>query len=101
MADIEKVIKGLECCNKPNNHDDCPYNGECHYNVCTHKLLDDALELLKEQQPKESRWVSIPYKKDRICKRCGHDEPYKYAEKETEIYMYCPHCGAKMEERTE
>ena len=59
------------------------------------------LGLIKEQQPKESRWVSIPYKKDRICKRCGHDEPYKYAEKETEIYLYCPHCGAKMEERIE
>lgn len=50
MADREKVIKGLECCNMPNNHDDCPYNGAAHYNICTHRLLTDAIALLKEQK---------------------------------------------------
>lgn len=52
MTDREKVIKGLECCNMPNNHDDCPYNGAAHYNTCTHQLLTDALALLKAQQPR-------------------------------------------------
>jgi len=52
MADRENVIKGLECCNMPNNHDDCPYNGAAHYNICTHQLLTDAIALLKEQEPR-------------------------------------------------
>ena len=50
MAELEKVIRGLECCNSPNNHEDCPYNGEAHYNICTHKLLADAISLLKAQE---------------------------------------------------
>lgn len=52
MTKLEKVIKGLECCNMPNNHDDCPYNGAAHYNICTHQLLTDAIALLKEQEPR-------------------------------------------------
>lgn len=49
MADIEKVIKGLECCvAKGNllNCKECPYYGKS----CTDKIHLDALELLKEQQ---------------------------------------------------
>lgn len=52
MTDREKVIKGLERCNAPNNHYDCPYNGAEHYNICTHRLLNDAIEALKAQQPR-------------------------------------------------
>ena len=55
-----------------------------------------ALELLEEQ---ESRWMSMPHKKDRVCERCGYDEPYKNAEKETMIYKFCPNCGARMKGR--
>lgn len=51
----EQVIKGLECCNMPNNHDDCPYNGAAHYNICTHQLLTDALALIREQQEEIQR----------------------------------------------
>lgn len=58
MTKIEKVINGLECCNMPNNHDDCPYNGAAHYNICTHQLLTDSIALLKEQE-----WISV---KDRL-----------------------------------
>lgn len=60
MADIEKVIKGIECCrntitenldSNPNACIECPYaeNG----NACSPwALFDDTLELLKEQQEK-------------------------------------------------
>ena len=51
MTEREKVIKGLECCNAPNDHEHCPYDGEEHYNICTHKLLTDAIALLKAQEP--------------------------------------------------
>ena len=51
MPDIEKVIKGLECCAK----DDCALNDICPYgkedtNTCIERLSADALELLKEQK---------------------------------------------------
>lgn len=52
MADLTKVIKGLECCNYPNDHENCPYNGAEHYNTCTHNLLNDAAELLEKQSKK-------------------------------------------------
>lgn len=74
MTDRKKVIRGLECCNAPNNHDECPYNGEAHYNICTHKLLKDATELLKRQD--ETRKVNIIAKLNNfistgVCPTCG------------------------------
>ena len=59
MPDIEKVIKGLECCyNRTDDPQtikclcsDCQYNNDditgrrCHIELC-----EDALELLKEQR---------------------------------------------------
>ena len=70
MPDREKVIKGLECCNAPNNHDDCPYNGDNHYNVCTHKLLCDALELLKEQEAVKVQYTAMGGLRYGACPQC-------------------------------
>ena len=58
MAELDKVIKGLQCCNSPNNHEECPYNGAEHYNICTHKLLNDAIALLKAQEPPKNASIS-------------------------------------------
>lgn len=46
-----------------------------------------------------SHWVSVPGKRDRICAHCEHDEPYKNAPDDADIYEYCPHCGAQMDEK--
>ena len=58
--DIEKVIKGLECCipsrdkeerdkERECRHQDCPYEHFMKGNYgCFWELLTDALELLKE-----------------------------------------------------
>ena len=43
------------------------------------------------------RWVSVAGKRDRICSRCLHDEPYKNADDDAEVFGFCPHCGAKMD----
>ena len=52
MADLEKVIKGLETCvNRiPGKYDcnECPY--ETDGNCCEINLTNDAIALLKEQQ---------------------------------------------------
>ena len=41
------------------------------------------------------RWVSVAGKRDRICSRCLHNEPYKNADDDAEVFEFCPHCGAK------
>ena len=51
MADIEKVIKGLESCKHPFCQTaDCPYAPWDRDLTCKDELFDDALELLKEQE---------------------------------------------------
>lgn len=51
MAELEKVIKGLERCSKTDkaNCEKCPYNHGEWFGQCTANLCSDALELLKEQ----------------------------------------------------
>lgn len=52
MADLEKVLKGLERCRKGFCFA-CPYNDGVDDNVdCKQKWADDALALLKEQEPR-------------------------------------------------
>lgn len=53
--------------------------------------------LSKASKTRIGKWISQPYQADRECSVCGHTEPYKFADKEAEIYHYCPHCGARME----
>ena len=54
MPDREKVIKGLECC-LANAHNKCPYTstdeGVDKVTPCTTYLMQDALALLKAQEP--------------------------------------------------
>lgn len=85
MADIEKVIKGLERCLKHT----CPdiYSKEykeCEYTVGLYcgqdKLLHEALELLKEKQP---RVLSYDEMKTMIGKPVYVEEPKRNAD---------PHC---------
>jgi len=60
MADREKVIKGLECCRRGFCFS-CPYNDGVDENVeCKQRWADDALSLLKAQEP---GWISV---KDRL-----------------------------------
>lgn len=81
MTDLEKVIKGLECCipyeSEGNEHlciydDDynpnCPYRGTGSYGVsCMTKLMRDALALLKAREPRVmtleeyDAWTDIPF----------------------------------------
>ena len=62
MADLEKVIRGLEACNRQsyNGSDcqNCPYyddedTAELPFGICNiQDMFDDALALLKEQEPR-------------------------------------------------
>jgi len=88
--DREKVIEALETCRDQDNppgyrftscKDDCPYSG----NGCARRLKEDALALLKEQDPVEtelegggSSWWYVCGEchgaidqNDNYCKHCG------------------------------
>ena len=81
MADREKVMRGLEACNRKRNNgsdcENCPYyddedTAELPFGICNiQDMFDDALDLLKEQEPR----VMTP---DEIC---GSRRPFTvYAE---------------------
>lgn len=100
MADIEKVIKGLECCMDATDKADTVI---CHCRDCTYKnddivgqrclteLISDSLELLKEKEqfPAEiegggSTWWYVCgdchgaiMLNDHYCKHCGRAVTWK------------------------
>ena len=72
MADLDKVLKGLECCqNGFVCGEGCPYREVCFNGeyAFTH-LAKDALELLKSQQAEIERLKE----KDRLhCEDCAYN----------------------------
>ena len=53
MAELEKVIMGLECCEKDGSFcydKKCPYKK--NFPKCIQSLMDDALSLMKAQEPR-------------------------------------------------
>ena len=95
MADVEKIVRGLECC-KRGFCFACSYNDSKTESIdCKHALVDDALELLKAQEPVEPKKVNRyfdfddeghPYNPETYdCGACGKELPWKG--------NYCPECG--------
>lgn len=97
MSDQEKqVIDGLErCCEHGYRCLDCPY--EYFGAMCTDYLAHDALELLKDKEPKHTQWV---YEPDRTnhwhCSGCGYVTGLAGL-----MGNFCPNCGAKVQKKTE
>lgn len=89
MADLKKVIEGLEYLNIV-----YAFRGDAA------ECLGDALELLKEQEPIKPT-VSVD---TWICSKCGHtlESQELIDDKENpqvlihELYQYCPNCGKKV-----
>ena len=61
MVDMEKVIKGLECCEDRIQCENCPYGKPRYIGIqgCTRELVHDALALLKEQDDEIKELRSI------------------------------------------
>ena len=91
MTDREKVIRGLECLiTNDVDCDGCPYinNG-----YCINAIANDALELLKNQEPEVK--LSKDYG-NYVCSNCGvsiKDEIDFIMDKPIQ---YCPSCGRKV-----
>ena len=95
MSDLEKVLKGLECCAEDVNElgdclsNDCPYK---HKQACCSAMARDALELLKEQE------AVVPVLVYKGANKQHNN--YKCPKCHTDLYygqMYCEWCGRKVQ----
>ena len=91
MADIEKVIKGLESCIGHCGLKNCPYfNESCEMFGCNgNEVMKDALELLKEQR-QSTKPIAVKAKLDYgswhyECEKCNG-----YIDIQDK---FCRHCG--------
>lgn len=89
MPDRAKVIKGLEICTtRPGYCTDCPYKANCVLD--SQELMEDALSLLKEQEPMPVKIVRNDYGiKLCLCPGCGGNFNHEYFEG----VIYCENCG--------
>ena len=89
MIDKKKVVKGLECCKLGCDYG-CPYADS--EGDCTSNLASDALELLKEPEPKkrESRAL-LPCKCG--CKRREHWYMWEGNNSKGVEFLKCMRCG--------
>lgn len=95
MADLGKVLKGLECCGKAQfltyeNCKNCPYiGGDCM------QMFKDAIDLLKEREPVKPN-ISFPMPKSGrrhgFCGNCGAGLRIAAGSRDD----YCWRCGRKV-----
>ena len=89
--DREKVIKGLELCTNISQDGClslCPYKDEkdeTYSGFCEQVLKQDALALLKEQEPVQPKEKAYAW-------RCGKCDEYLTAIENHRI-RFCPYCG--------
>lgn len=60
-------------------------------------MIADSIPAADVAPVVHGRWISVAGKRDRICSRCLHNEPYKNADDNADVFEFCPHCGAKMD----
>ena len=84
MNELERVIKGLECCLDEGSCHGCPYYDDMDYCDGSDTLKRDALALLKAQEPvKPKRLNGYVY-----CGRCGYKLHWI-----VEQNNFCQNCG--------
>ena len=94
MVDREKVVKGLKHCRGDDCNGDKWYKCEYSGHGCIDALLEDALALLKAQEPV----APIPtLDDDWVCGNCG-ESVVGYTELESGGFEdvrhnFCPNCG--------
>lgn len=109
MVDKDKVLKGLEC-HRNGFCSFCPYDdGSILTTFCKRQLLEDIIEVLKEQpEQKHGHWIEYPKCLEYdgalddtyiVCSACEH--VFNVIDNCTELFDYCPKCGAKMNEENE
>lgn len=99
MVDREKVIKGLECCmSEKICASQCPYKGQCddggyYYS----RAIEEAISMLKSQEPKPPRFTVAYDKIFYACDNCGKSLVVIATSEglvlQKDLPKYCPGCG--------
>ena len=86
MADMKKVLNGLECCADRTDRkcQICPYDSPDNI-YCVSDITRDALELLKEQEPVHAQKREFAHMWFWCCGSCGVAI--------TEGDKFCRNCG--------
>lgn len=101
MANIEKVIKGLECCrideNRHINCADCPYytDDDKGQMWCSNEINNDAIKLLKEKIPKSPTWR----RGKAFCGGCGGclENKEQHSSDIVSSIRFCKWCGTPVD----
>lgn len=104
MVDRQKAIEAFIRCGTPGAcSDKCAYFAE-GFN-CYRAMKHDLLELLKEQpEQKHGHWKLVQdYYDDEHwqCSACGCEWYLEAGNPKENNMLYCPECGAKMDEEVE
>ena len=93
MTEREKVIYSIErcICHVPDACRDCAYDAEHPYPECEYTLLQDALELLKAQEPKLVSDIAEAIIGCKPKVKVGHCPSCEVLMSETD--RYCRKCG--------
>jgi DNA-directed RNA polymerase subunit RPC12/RpoP len=97
MPDREKVIKGLEHCQRIGSCGDCPYQEDLDPDAgCG--MHGDALTLLLEQEPVEPTANDEVIRVKYNCGECGYLVGFVSTIHNDMQYRakYCPDCGKKV-----
>ena len=91
--DKENVINGLKCCSSKGMSacasEKCPYYPDKYeWDECTSQLANDALELLKEQEPLVIHKCGFAA----TCPECN----LSWMMWQPDHMRYCPYCGKAM-----
>ena len=98
MTDRDKLIKAMKCCAEMNCGPECPY---VPIGGCRAKVLQDAIDLLREQEATEyvddgldsvNGELAIRYK----CKFCGQTMTCEFEKSPEKLITYCIRCGRKV-----
>ena len=93
MPDRRKVVRGLEVCSAGKCDSCCPYKG-CPR--CTLQILEDALALLKAQEPMEVFSDRQCETKPLEWERCGFCPKCHQVVKWELNRAYCGFCGQEL-----
>jgi rubredoxin len=97
MANIDRLIEAWEIFRDSNPYEICDgkeFLAIKEPEYCMGQMIEDTLELLKEQKPKTGNWIDSAG--DDKCSICG--ATYSDLYPDYSRTHYCPNCGAKMTE---
>ena len=97
MTDYKGLVKKIRACSEYVTCFDCDIRNDCGEGL--EGVLHDAADAIEALMPKRGEWVKDEEQSQKHveaiyrCSACHNFDAWGA----TELYPYCPNCGAKME----